>query len=223
MVMPCSRSARSPSVTKERSTSSRPRRSAASESASSWSSKSWRVSKSSRPIRVLFPSSTDPMVAKRSRSMVSAPSSGPPAGGELGCVGIVLEVPLALAVLHGRLGEAVVAPGGLAHGGHLDGLVALGLDPLALGQEHAVALDDPAFMGVVDRRQGDALTADVLPDVELGEVREREGAQVLARPHAALVELPQFGALPLGVPLAERVPEGEHPLLRPGLVLVASG
>ena len=43
--------------------------------ASTWSSKSWRVSKSSRPIRVLFPSSTDPMVAKRNRSMVSAPSS----------------------------------------------------------------------------------------------------------------------------------------------------
>jgi hypothetical protein len=54
------------------------------EMASSWSSKSWRVSKRRRPIRVLFPSSTDPMVAKRNRSMVSAPSSGPPAGGELG-------------------------------------------------------------------------------------------------------------------------------------------
>ena len=68
-----------------------------------------------------------------------------------------------------------------------------------------------------------SLAADVLPDVELGEVREREGAQVLARPHAALVELPQFGALALGVPLAEGVAEREHPLLGPGLVLVAAG
>src|ERR1700735_3069035 len=116
MVMPCSRSARRPSVTKDRATSPRPRRSPASVSAVSWSSKSWRVSKSSRPIRVLFPSSTDPMVAKRNRSMVSAPSSGPPAGGGVGDAGIGLEVPLALAVLHGRFGEAVVAPGGPALG-----------------------------------------------------------------------------------------------------------
>src|SRR5580658_5605593 len=112
MVMPCSRSARRPSVTKERSTSPRPRRSEAVVMASSWSSKSWRVSKRRRPMRVLFPSSTDPIVAKRNRSMVSAPSSGPPAGGELGILVMVLEVPLALAVFHRRLGEPVVASGG---------------------------------------------------------------------------------------------------------------
>ena len=61
-------------------------------------------------MRVLLPSSTDPMVAKRSRSMVSAPSSAP-AGGEPGNVVMGLEVTLALAVLHGGLGEAVVGPG----------------------------------------------------------------------------------------------------------------
>ena len=63
-------------------------------------------------MRVLLPSSTDPIVAKRSRSMVSAPSSVPPAGGEPGNVVMGLEVPLALAVLHGGLGEAVVSPRG---------------------------------------------------------------------------------------------------------------
>ena len=63
---------------------------------------------------------------------------------------------------------------------------------------------------------------DVLPDVELGEVREREGAQVLAGPHAALVELPQFGPLPLGVPLPERVAERQDPFFGPRLVLVAA-
>ena len=62
-------------------------------------------------MRVLFPSSTDPMVAKRSRSMVSTPSSGPPAGGEPGNVVMGLEVPLTLAVFHGGLREAVVSPG----------------------------------------------------------------------------------------------------------------
>src|SRR5271167_2616269 len=108
--MPCSRSARRPSVTKDRSTSPSPRRSDAVSMAVSWSSKSWRVSKRSRPIRVLFPSSTDPIVAKRRRSIVSAPSSGPPAGGESGNVVMGLEVPLTLAILHGGLREAVVCP-----------------------------------------------------------------------------------------------------------------
>ena len=41
--------------------------------------------------------------------------------------------------------------------------------------------------------------------------------------HGALVELPQLGALALGVPLTEGVAEGEHPLLGPGLVLVPTG
>ena len=37
------------------------------------------------------------------------------------------------------------------------------------------------------------------------------------------VELPQLGPLALGIPLAEGVPEGEHPLFGPGLVLVPPG
>src|ERR1700685_788658 len=114
--MPCSRSARRPSVTNDRSTSPRPRFSEAVSIAVSWSSKSWRVSKRTRPMSVLFPSSTDPMVANRRRSMVSTPSSGPPAGGEPGNVVMGLEVPLTLAVFHRRLRKAVVGPGGSALG-----------------------------------------------------------------------------------------------------------
>src|SRR5580698_8161170 len=102
--MPCSRSARRPSVTKDRSTSPSPRRSDAVSIAVS------------RSMRVLFPSSTDPIVAKRRRSMVSTPSSGPPAGGEPGNVVMGLEIPLTLAVLHGGLREAVVGPRGTALG-----------------------------------------------------------------------------------------------------------
>src|SRR5580700_3530373 len=56
------------------------------------------------------------MVAKRSRSMVSAASSAPPPGGELGILLMALEVPLTLAVLHGGLRELVVATGGAALG-----------------------------------------------------------------------------------------------------------
>ena len=46
---------------------------------------------------------------------------------------------------------------------------------------------------------------------------------MLAGLHPALVELPELGALALGVPLAEGVAERQHPLLGPGLVLVPAG
>ena len=77
-------------------------------------------------------------------------------------------------------------------------------------------------MRVVDGREIDAFTADVLPDVELRPVRQREGAQVLTGPHGALVQLPQLGPLALGVPLSERVPERKDALLGTRLVLVAA-
>src|SRR5690606_33170171 len=98
-----------------------------------------------------------------------------------------------------------------------------GLEESGLGQEHAVALDHLALVRVVDRRQLDVLSLDVLPDVEFGPVRQREDADVLAPAVLAVVELPQLGALRAGVPGAEGVPEGEDALLGAGLLLVATG
>ena len=75
--------------------------------------------------------------------------------------------------------------------------------------EHAVALEDLALVGEVDRRDLELLVGDVLPHVELGPVREREHAHVLAAADAAVVEGPQLGPLGLGVPLAGVVAERE--------------
>ena len=55
------------------------------------------------------------------------------------------------------------------------------------------------------------------------QLRQREDPDVLALAVAAVVEAPQLGALVLRVPLAELVAEAEHPLLGPGLLLVAAG
>src|SRR5579862_1728550 len=109
MVMPWSRSARRPSVTKARSMPEAPRRLLADATASSWSSKSCLVSWRRRPMSVDLPSSTDPMVANRS-------SVEPDAGSAPG-VAVISEVTLPLAVLHRRLRDPVVGPGGapLAH------------------------------------------------------------------------------------------------------------
>ena len=81
---------------------------------------------------------------------------------------------------HGA-GEGGVAHGAVAHqlGAHL--LAGAGLDPLAHRQEEPVALDHGPGVGEVDRGQRHPLALDVAPDVELGPVRQREAAQVLAR------------------------------------------
>ena len=63
---------------------------------------------------------------------------------------------------------------------------------------------------------------DVLPDVELGPVRDGEHADVLALAVLAVVEAPQLRPLVLGVPLTELVAEGVDALLGPRLLLVAA-
>jgi hypothetical protein len=90
-------------------------------------------------------------------------------------------------------------------------LLHLGLSP---GQRHAlvvdhdqraVALDHRALGGEVQRHDRDVLEVDVLPDVELGPVREREHADALALVLAGVVEVPELGALVLRVPAVLRV------------------
>src|SRR4029450_1718096 len=71
-------------------------------------------------------------------------------------------------------------------------------------------------------RHIDPLDRDVLPDIELGPVGQREDPDVLTRPVPPVVEVPQLGPLVLGVPLPEIVAEAEHPLLGPSLLLVAA-
>src|SRR4051794_4263453 len=88
--------------------------------------------------------------------------------------------------------------------------------------EHSVAAEHLALVGEVDRRDLEALLGDVLPHVELGPVREREHAHVLALADPPVVDAPQLRALAARVPLAEVVAEAEDPLLRAGALLVAA-
>ena len=104
----------------------------------------------------------------------------------------------------------------------LDFLVVLDVHELGDREQHAVAQEDLAAVRVVDRRELDLLALDVLPDVHLGPVRDREHPDVLALAVAAVEEVPQLGPLVLRVPLTELVAEGVHALLGPGLVLVAA-
>ena len=119
-------------------------------------------------------------------------------------------------------GEGQVAHGAEPDGALLDDLAVAARVVLALGEQHAVALEHAALVGEVDRRDLDALAADVVPDVQLGPVGDREDPHVLALVDPAVVEAPQLGALHLRVPLAELVAVGVDALLGAGLLLVAT-
>ena len=88
-------------------------------------------------------------------------------------------------------------------------------------QQHPVALEDIALMGVVQRRQLDLLPGDVAPHIQLGPVAEREHPHVLTGSVLAVVKVPQLGSLVARVPLAELVTQAEDALLRARLLFVA--
>src|SRR4029077_1063779 len=58
--------------------------------------------------------------------------------------------------------------------------------------QHPVAAEDLALVREVDRRQLQLLARDVLPDIELGPVRDREDADVLALADSRVVEVPEL-------------------------------
>src|SRR5438445_6503757 len=253
MVMPCSRSASSPSVSNDKSRASCPRLLEARATAASWSSNIARVSCSSRPISVLLPSSTLPAVMKR-----NTPRSSTASGfRSISPSKLISEVSLLLAPLHGgfrslvvharrpalgdsgqhglgddlsrrcggglhRAGATDVTHGAEAHRKLLDPFAGARWGDLRHRNEQAVAAHHRAAVGVVDGGHGEALALDVLPDVELGPVADREHAYVLALRNPRVVQAPQLWPLVLRVPLAELVAEREHALLGARLFLVAA-
>src|SRR5690606_23335809 len=85
-----------------------------------------------------------------------------------------------------------------------------GEQPHALVVHHdqrALALHHRALVREVERHDRDLFQVDVEPDVELGPIGEREGADALALGDLAVVEVPQLGPLVFGIPLAEAIAE----------------
>src|SRR3977135_1545506 len=151
--MPCSRSARSPSVSSARSRApSPPRRSLASLTCSSWSSNTCLVSYSSLPLSALLPSSTPPAVVKRSRSSVIGAKAA----------GASSEVPGLLAVLHGGLGNPVVRPRLAALGHPRGGDLEHDLVQRGGLRAHAARAAHVADRAVADRVRDDLLAVDQL-------------------------------------------------------------
>ncbi len=103
-------------------------------------------------------------------------------------------------------GQRIAAEGAEAHLLHRRPFARLQRQPLVVHHdERAVALDHRPFGGEVQRHDGDVLQLDVLPDVELGPVRQRKHADALAGALARVVERPELG------PLAASGPSGAAP------------
>src|SRR6266480_2235212 len=73
---------------------------------------------------------------------------------------------------------------------------------LFLDDERGTADDHLAFLREVERDDRNVLEVDVLPDIDLGPVREREHADALAGTQLAVEQAPELGTLPLRIPLA---------------------
>src|SRR5688500_11730209 len=224
--MPCSRSARSPSVNNEKSTSpAEPPvrvapRADARRTAESWSSKIPPVSWRSRPISVDLPSSTEPITTMRRSSFCSclrrycSTSSSISWASEVAFtllhfhrafLVVIDEAALTLAVgreqhladdrrQRGRVRtdrarQRIAAERPEPH--HLGAWHLAGAQPHALVVDHdqrALAVDHRPRRREVQRHDRDVLEPDVLPDVELGPVGQRERADGLALLDLAVVE-----------------------------------
>jgi hypothetical protein len=77
-------------------------------------------------------------------------------------------------------------------------------------------------VGEVDRWERDLFAFDVHPNIHLGEVGERENAEVFAGVFASVEKVPKFGALIFWVPLAEVIAVGEEAFFGAGFFFIAA-
>src|SRR3546814_1522033 len=87
-------------------------------------------------------------------------------------------------------------------------------------QQQTIAIYGRGRRGEVERHDRNIFARDILPDVELGPVRDREHADALALRLAGVVEVPELGTLLLGVPAVGRGAKGEDAIPGETLFLV---
>ncbi|MEN9682098.1 MAG: hypothetical protein RLZZ627_1991, partial [Pseudomonadota bacterium] len=118
-------------------------------------------------------------------------------------------------------GQGIAAQGPEADGSDLGGFT--GLEGHALVIDHdegTVSFHDGAWRCEIERDDWNVLKIDVLPDIELGPVRQRENANTFAFVDLAVVDIPKFRTLVFGIPAVIFVSEGVDPLLGARLFLI---
>ncbi len=96
-------------------------------------------------------------------------------------------------------------------------------DKIADRNPGIAAPNDLPRAGKVELGKLDVFASDIVPNIHLRPVGNRENAEVLAWALFAVEEVPEFGALVFGVPLPKVVAVAEETLFGTGLFLVAPG
>src|SRR5882757_1485838 len=86
-----------------------------------------------------------------------------------------------------------------------------------------MAYQHPPLFCEIERNYRNFFQVDVMPDVQFGPVGERKYADALPWIDAGVIEVPQFGALVLRVPLPGAIAKGKDAFLGAGLFFVAAG
>ena len=119
-------------------------------------------------------------------------------------------------------GASDVAHGAETHGAGGDCFACFGLGHLGDWHQQAVALDNFAFMGVVNVGQLQLFTLNVLPHIQFGPVGNWEYAHVLTGVNAGVVQVPKFWALAFRIPLAKAVAERKNTFFGACLFFIAA-
>src|SRR5208282_6345834 len=91
-----------------------------------------------------------------------------------------------------------------------------------LHNQHPVSLYDGTFVRKIQRNDGNVVDVDVLPDIKLGPVRQREYTDTFPISALCVVEPPQFRTLLLWVPAVLCSAERKDSLLGSAFLLVSS-
>ena len=119
-------------------------------------------------------------------------------------------------------GAGGVTDGAEAHGHFLWDFVGLKLNKIGHSHDHPVTNNAVTFMGEVEIGQRNLFGKDVLPHVHFGPITQREDPEMFTEVFAAVEDIPQFGTLVFGIPLAEFVAVGKEALFGAGFFFVAA-
>src|SRR5450631_1254070 len=79
------------------------------------------------------------------------------------------------------------------------------------------------FMREINGRQVYFFATYIIPDIEFGPVTDREYAYIFSFLNFAIINIPEFGPLPLRIPLAKFVTYRKYSFLGARFFLISSG
>src|SRR5690606_6705548 len=95
------------------------------------------------------------------------------------------------------------------------------MQELGCGHKLPVSGNYITFVGKINGWKINVLPSDVIPDIQFRPITDRKHADILTLVDTAVINIPQFGSLPFGIPLPKLVPYGENTLLGPCFLFIS--